>query len=602
MTVRRRVTIYEGIQFRKVNFPYFNTKLAKMRALPIAFPTFLLLGLLSASRNTRLPRDTRQTDPSLIDCAPPPNPQTVRPDENGKYAPIFPGWGHYHYPVHTNNDSAKLFFDQGLSMYYSYHLTEALASFKEAARRDPGCTMAYWGQALSMGPYYNSYFYKMPPAVLPALEKMNQNAASATEKEKDLIAAMNKRYSEDPSDTRRPQLNRAYSEQMAALIKKYPADPDVKALYIDAVMLEHSWDFWETNGTPKPWTPELVAYCAQILKDYPTHPAALHYQIHLVEASLHPEMALHSADVLKNTMPGVAHMVHMSSHMYQRNGLYAEGVGINEKAALLRLQYNSMAPNLEISTFELTHYEGVGSFCAMNANMYPAGEQFSTRLRDALSTTYKPRLSNTFFQYLYMMPMFVDIRSGKWAAIIAEPPPDSTLHYSALLDHFGRGLAYLGQHDTLSARRQLQQLRFLLNDNTLTVRNLPFNAPLSSAMIAEDILAGELALSEGKSDEAIEALQRAVSGEDRLIYREPKEWPIPARHFLGACLLQLKRAAEAEQIYRQDLIFNPGNGWSLLGLYQSLASQHKSTEAEKYKVEYTRAFSNADELPPASVY
>jgi tetratricopeptide (TPR) repeat protein len=587
-----------------------------MRALPIAFLIFLLLGLLSASRNTSplprntslprdalsLPRDSRTADQVVIECAPPLNPQAIHPDENGKYAPVFPGWGHYSYRIRTSNDSTQFFFDQGLSLYYSYHLTEALASFKEAARRDPACTMAYWGQALSMGPYYNSYSYKMPAAVLPALVKMNQSAASATEKEKDLVAAMNKRYSDDPSDTRRPQLNRAYSEYLATLIKKYPDDPDIKALYVDAVMLEHSWDFWETNGTPKAWTPELVSYCAEILKSHPTHPAALHYQIHLVEASLHPETALHSADVLKNLMPGVSHMVHMSSHMYQRNGLYAEGVGINQKAALLRLQYNSMAPNIGLGTIELTHYEGVGSFCAMNANMYTAGEQFSARLRDALSTTFKPRLSSTFFQYLYMMPMFVDVRSGKWAAIIAEPLPDTSLHYACLLDAFGRGLACLNQHDTASARGQLQKLRSMLKDNSLQDRNLPFNAPISSAIVAQGILAGELSLSEGKPEAAIASFQVAVSQEDRLIYREPQEWPIPARHFLGACLLQLNRAGEAEKIYRQDLVFNPGNGWSLLGLCQSLKAQNKTTEAAKYKAEYIDAFSNAEEIPPASVY
>jgi tetratricopeptide (TPR) repeat protein len=148
----------------------------------------------------------------------------------------------------------------------------------------------------------------------------------------------------------------------------------------------------------------------------------------------------------------------------------------------------------------------------------------------------------------------------------------------------------------------LDKLRSSLKDNSLAIRNAPFNTPLQSAMIAQGILAGELSLSEGKPDEAIRSFEEAVSWEDRLIYREPNDWPIPARHFLGACLLQLSRAAEAEKIYRQDLVFNPGNGWALLGLCQSLANQHKVTEAAKYKAGYIRAFSNADELPPASVY
>jgi tetratricopeptide (TPR) repeat protein len=261
-----------------------------------------------------------------------------------------------------------------------------------------------------------------------------------------------------------------------------------------------------------------------------------------------------------------------------------------------------MAPNLRLGTFSLVHFDGVGSFCAMNANMYSKGMQMSSYLRNTLSTVYKPRLSNTFFQYLYMMPMFTSIRSGKWKAIITEKSPDSSLHYAVLLDDFGKGLAYLRLNDTISARLHLEKLRFLLKDSSLMVRNLPFNTPQECAMIAECILTGELFYSEGKFREAIRFLEDAVSWEDKLIYREPKDWPIPARDFLGACLLKINKASDAERVYLKDLVFNPGNGWSLLGLYQSLLSQSKTKEAAMYRTEYIRAFSTAVEVPPASVY
>jgi tetratricopeptide (TPR) repeat protein len=579
------------------------------RFFPIGCLIFLTLPLFSVrpirdkkSNNLFIVRADQAGDRTYISCGSPLDIEGIRPDRNGKYAPVFPGWGNYSYRVRTSDDSAQFFFDQGLNMYYSYHFAEALASFKEASRLDPACAMAYWGQALSMGPYYNSYFYKMPVAVLPVLEKMNETMVPGPEKEKDLAEAMNRRYSPDTSDSRREALNRAYAEHLAILVKKYPSDPDIKVLYIDAVMLEHVWDFWEINGTPKKWTPELLFYCEQILRDHPTHPAALHYEIHLVEASFHPEKALHSAELLRKTMPGVPHMVHMSTHMYQRNGLYAEGVNVNRKANRLQIYYDSMAPNLRLGTFPLVHFDGVSSFCAMNANMYSAGMQSSMRLRNSLLTTYKARLSNTFFQYLYTMPMFSCIRSGKWNQILLEPIPDTSLHYASLLDDFGRGLALLHQHDSISARQYLDKLQLMLKDSTLMVRNLPFNTPYESAMIAKCILAGEMLFSEGKFDEAIRSLEDAVSREDLMIYREPREWPIPARHFLGAYLLKLNRATDAERIYRKDLALNPNNGWAYLGLFQSLVKQQRTKEAAKYQADYIRAFSKAEEFPPASVY
>lgn len=540
-------------------------------------------------------------DRSTITCAPPAG-KSIRADANGKFAPVFPGWGAYHYNIQTVSDSAQFFFDQGLNMYYSYHLTEALASFKEAARHDPSCAMAYWGQALAMGPYYNSYFYKMPADVLPVLEQMNQAAAGSPPKEKDLADAMNKRYADDINDSKRNELNRAYATSLASLIKKYPGNADIKALYVDAVMLEHTWDFWHTDGTPKTWTPELVAYCDEILRAHPAHPAALHYQIHLVEASLHPEKALQNADVLKDALPGVPHMVHMSSHMYQRNGLYAKGVDVNKTASSLLVQYDTMAANLGLGVFGLTHYDAVGSFCAMSANMYEKGREMSGHLHDVLSTSYKSRLSNTFFQYLYMMPVFNAARSGKWHALIAMPAPDADLHYARLLDNFGKGLAFIKLADIVAAKQQLRKLQELMKDSSLLLRNPPFNTAMEPAKIAEAILKGELLFAQGKPDAAVKSLEDAVAYEDKMIYREPKEWPIPARHFLGARLLTLNKAAKAEKVYREDLIHNPGNGWALLGLHQSLVKQRKFREAGKYQAAFKRAFADADELPPGSVY
>src|SRR5690349_17427381 len=86
---------------------------------------------------------------AVVDCAPAPAVHLL-PAADGRYAPVFPGWGHYHYPISTSNDSAQFYFDQGLSLYYGYHLTESLASFREAARKDSNCVMVYWGQALAM--------------------------------------------------------------------------------------------------------------------------------------------------------------------------------------------------------------------------------------------------------------------------------------------------------------------------------------------------------------------------------------------------------------------------------------------------------------------
>jgi len=81
-----------------------------------------------------------------------------------------------------------------------------------------------------------------------------------------------------------------------------------------------------------------------------------------------------------------------------------------------------------------------------------------------------------------------------------------------------------------------------------------------------------VALAEGQRGAARIALREAVKKEDGLAYNEPSDEFFPVRHLLGAALLDAKRPAEAEAVYREDLKRNPNNGWALHGLAQALES------------------------------
>jgi tetratricopeptide (TPR) repeat protein len=551
-------------------------------------------------------------DETAVSCAPPSaGAAGLRPDATGRYAPVFPGWGHYHYKVSTTNDSAQFYFDQGLSLYYSYHLTEAAASFKEATRNDSNCVMAWWGEALAMGPYYNdSYYYKMPMAVLPVIEQMKRLAAGASPnggrpipgslsaKERDLAGVMSRRYDADTAISHRFELNRVYSGAIRQLIDRYPGDLDIKALYVDGRMIEHAWDMWDNKGVAKPWTPELIKYCEEILAANPQHPAALHYHIHLEEASQHPGAALHSADVLQALMPGVAHMVHMSSHMYQRTGLYVKGVSVNDRANAAVINYGELASQLHLNVFSF-HYHTVEAFCALNGGMYEKAMQIASESRKKLALNPLP-MQRSDIQYHYMMPAFVQVRLGKWKEVLDLPEPDSIRVFAGVLSDFARGLAFVRTGRMDAAQVCLDKLRDRLKDPVLAIRVLPENAPIKPAMVAEGILAGEILFAQKKYEAAMAAFTRAIEWEDGMTYGEPKDWPLPARHYAGACLLKLGRAAEAEKLYREDLVENPGNGWGLLGIYQSLLAQHK--EAGEYKKKYMEAFAAAEVMPTSSAY
>ncbi|SOD93005.1 tetratricopeptide repeat protein [Spirosoma fluviale] len=517
--------------------------------------------------------------------------------ENGKFMVPLPGWGNHTYPIATKSDSAQFYFNQGLTMYYSYHMKEAMASFKEVARQDPTCPMAWWGQALAGGPYYNAAHTYTVPAEMPTiLARMNELASNANTKEKRLIQVMNTRYAPDAIGGDRKTLNQAYASATKELIAEFD-DPEIKMLYVDAIMLIHAWDFWTPDGNPKAWTPEVVDLTADVLKKYPDHPAALHYQIHLTEASRLPGVALTSADKLKILLPGVAHMVHMASHEYQRNGLFEQGVLVNDKADANLRVYDSLAAHLNLVKHS-PHYFAVQTYCALSGGMYEIGLKDALRCRKSVS----PVAANTYDQYLYMLPSLTLVRLGKWNEILAAPKPQNDWAYAMLLDHFSRGMALVGLGKTAEAQQELKQLQELLNDPILEKRRIPFNAPLPVARMAGHILDASLQFAQKAYDPAFSALHQAIALEDQLIYTEPSDWPLPARQFLGAYLLQLKKAKEAEAVYREDLAHHPANGWSLVGLHKALTLQGKRTELARIEAGYKTAFSRAERIPVSSVY
>lgn len=536
---------------------------------------------------------------NAIACAP--DMDEFQTDSTGKFIRLMPGWGNHSYTISTQSDSAQIYFNQGLTMYYSYHSREAVASFREAARFDKTNAMLYWAQALAMGPSFNfGYSYKMRAGIPDILKKMNLYANKASTKEQDLIFAMNSRYNvADTADTDRKALNVAYAAAMKPLVMKYPADVDIKALYTDAVMLIHPWDFWNNDGTPKSWTPELVKYCEDILANDPQHPGALHYYIHVTEASRKPEVALASADSLIKLFPGVAHMVHMSSHEYERIGYYSKGVIANEKADESLVLYDSLAKGL-FPFVHVPHYYAVEAYCALSGAMYKKSMQKTIKCRNSV----KPVNDDHYEQYLYMFPQLAMVRMGKWQDILNDTTPvSSEWLYAGILNDFAKGMAYAKSARFFEAEKHLVQLREKKRDKGLKNKFDPYsNAPFDCASVAENILLATISFQQKKYTRALTAINTAISIEDKLIYSEPKDWILPARQYLGAFLMQQKKWHQAEKIYREDLVWNPGNGWSLVGLYNALKAQRKTIELGKLKKQYMYSFSEAEVVPKTSAY
>ena len=198
-------------------------------------------------------------------------------------------------------------------------------------------------------------------------------------------------------------------------------------------------------------------------------------------------------------------------------------------------------------------------------------------------------------QHYWMTPWFERVRFGRWDEIAGLPNPAPDLPYVTAIWHYAQGTAAIRQGRKDDARTHLDALRPLAADPMMERLTVWDRYPLAyAARIAERTVTAELAAARGQHDAAIAALAEAVVIEDGIPYDEPPGWHAPVRHTLGAMLLDAGRPADAERVYRDELARNPGNGWSLFGLAQSLRAQGKDAEASAAQAEFTAAWRNAD--------
>ncbi|TKK68997.1 hypothetical protein FC093_09910 [Ilyomonas limi] len=526
-------------------------------------------------------------------------------DDSANAIPLLSGWGDYRMPVSETNDSARIYFEQGINMYYAFHIIEAVASFEKATQFDPNFAMGYWGKALAYGPNINDYGYAASPDALVAVAKAIANKNNCTPVELALIDAMTVRYSADTTQTRE-HLNQLYADAMKKVYQQNTNNPDVGALYADALMLLHPWDFYNKAGKEKTWTPEIVQTLERVLKISPNHPGAAHYYIHAVEASSHPERALAVSDMLPLLMPGLSHIVHMPAHIYIRTGNYKKGEAVNDLAVKRYYDYlTKYAPVANNTPLYLIHNLHMQATCANMDGKFKTAEKLSIDTRNSFDSSWQsmPDFFGVFVQYIYMTPYLTLIRFGKWDDILQTPEIPASYVYGNLIWHYGRGLAYARKHQFDNASKELQAVQQGMTNSQLSAPAPSYANPgINGAGVAEKILQGVIAEEQNNLPASILFLQEAVNREDSMIYNEPKDWVHPARQYLGTVLLKAKQYAAAEKVFKDDLYFNPNNGWSYTGLNRALRLQDKKGEAAAVQQKAAIAFADSDEKITDAVF
>lgn len=504
-------------------------------------------------------------------------------DSTRQVAPLFENLGDHKFKIATEVPEAQVFFDQGLNLAFAFNHAESHRSFLEASRLDPSSAMPYWGQAYALGPNINDQIPDTERRLkaFEAIQKAMKLSEGSTAREKALIEALSFRYSEDTlADLK--SLNMQYMKAMEKVAATYQNDADVLTLYAASIMNTVPWDYWDENGDPSPNIKEAKLSLEKAVTLDSEHPGAHHYYIHMVELPK-PDLAVPSAEKLTYLMPGAGHMVHMPGHIYMRIGRYKDAVIANQAAMLVDENYISQC--YAQGQYPLGYYPHNIHFLWSAASMM-GNEELSIdaakKTAEKVSVSYLKEAM--IFQNFAATPLLAYLRFGKWNEILTTPDPGTDYTYLNMIWHYARGAAFVRKENLKEAKEELEFLEG--RDKELEFENI--------SKVAYEVLAGEIAGLEGDTSKSIEHLKKAVQYEDELPYDEPSVWYIPTRQNLGSALLKSKRYEEAERVYLEDLTYYRQNGWSLIGLYQSLLNQGKTEEAKIVKAQFTIAWENAD--------
>jgi tetratricopeptide (TPR) repeat protein len=503
-------------------------------------------------------------------AAPPPQgsaPSHEMPAAGNTPATLVPGIQGVHFQISTRRQEAQKFFDQGLAFVYAFNHEEAIRSFRRAAEIDPASPMPHWGIALALGPNIN---LDVDPArevaAYDAVQHAATLAARAPAKERAYVAALARRYSNDPKADLKA-LAVEYKEAMRQLTRTYPNDMHAATLFAESLMDLHPWALYTADGTPTEGTSEIVEVLERVLEREPDHVGANHYYIHATEASLTPERGLKSAKKLETLVPAAGHLVHMPAHTYMRTGNYTAAVTANARAADVDRKY--IAETSATGVYPAMYFNHNLDFlasAAMMAGQYDAALKAATELT-ANVLTMLPDMP--MIEPFGAKTMFVQLRFAKWREVLALPKPLENAAILTALYHFGRGVA----HAALGAAAQAEAERqaYAAARNAVPADAMfNLNPAAKILAVADHVLDARIAAARDDGAAAIAAWQKAVAAEDEIGYNEPPDWFYPTRESLGAALYRAKRFEDADLVFRQDLERNPNNGRSLWGRWQVL--------------------------------
>jgi hypothetical protein len=455
--------------------------------------------------------------------------------------------------------------ERGVALVHSFWYDAAGMQFKEIAEKDPGCAIAYWGQAMAL--YHPGWGPPSKEELTDGLKLLQEAEAvhAKSPREEGYIETLMAFY-RDHDKLDNAKRNSAYSEASRQLHENFPLDQEATVFYAASILNSRPPDDPNLATTKK-----AVAILQQVLEENPNHPGAAHYLIHACDNPALAQLGLRAAQRYAQIAPAAPHALHMPSHIFARLGLWDEDI----KSNLASLAAARQPAATHIGAEHQIHALHFLEYAYLQTGEYTKARE----MRDQLSAIRGEDVSKGIGDYFGLaqaiLPSLYLLETQDWNGALALVPRTESEPSSQAITYWARAVAAGHLRDSSAARSSVDQYHCMVgavkkSEKAFIAQYMEPNGNEARAW---------LFFAEGKNDEAIRLMRSVADKQDG----EGKgEAELPAREMLADMLLETGQPKEALAEYESSMKVDPNRFHALYGAKQAAEAAGEKAKARTY--------------------
>jgi hypothetical protein len=487
-------------------------------------------------------------------------------------------------------------FNRGMALLHSFEFGPAIDMFNKVLASDPGCSIAYWGIALSQ--WSNPFGgIKAGPLLERGLAAAQKGLATGqpTPREKAYLAAVNQLYANASAISHRDR-TLAYATAMETVQREYRDDIEARIFYALAL---------DQTALPSDKTYALQLQAAEILeplwKKYPDHPGLAHYIIHTFDVPVLAPKAIAAARRYAAIAPSSPHALHMPSHTFTRVGSWQDSVEANIKSEQESLRQGVIGEALHAMDYQAYAYLQMAQDKKVLALLDRVSGVAARLNAPGVVQGAAPPMAGPYARNAVAARYALE--RGAWAEAAALQPIASPFANADAITHFARAIGAARSGRPGVAGPDIEKLA-ALRDSLKSAKDEYWAEQVD---IARQAAVAWVTFAEGNRSDAVRLMSAAADQEDRTDKAAVSPGPIaPARELLGEMLLEAGSAKDALAAFEATIRKEPNRFRGAFGaaraaeaagdraraaaLYQQVAAIAKDSDSARPELQRARSF------------